>query len=37
MDSLIVWLFAALFVLLGLLVRKYPKLIAGYNTMSPER
>lgn len=37
MDSLVVWLFAALFVLLGLLVRKYPKLIAGYNTMSPER
>lgn len=37
MDSLFVWLFAALFVLLGLLVRKYPKLIAGYNTMSPER
>ena len=22
---------------MGLLVRKYPKLIAGYNTMSPER
>lgn len=37
MDSLFVWLFAAIFVLLGLLVRKYPKLIAGYNTMSPER
>lgn len=37
MDSLFVWFFAALFVLLGLLVRKYPKLIAGYNTMSPER
>lgn len=37
MDSLIVWLFAVLFVVLGLLVRKYPKLIAGYNTMSPER
>ena len=37
MDNLVVWLFAALFVLLGLLVRKYPKLIAGYNTMSPER
>lgn len=37
MDSLVVWLFAALFVLLGLLVRKYPKLIAGYNTMSPEQ
>ena len=37
MDSLFVWFFAAIFVLLGLLVRKYPKLIAGYNTMSPER
>lgn len=37
MDSLLVWLFAAFFVLLGLLVHKYPKLIAGYNTMSPER
>lgn len=37
MDSLFVWLFAAIFVLLGLLVHKYPKLIAGYNTMSPER
>lgn len=37
MDSLVVWLFAAFFVLLGLLVRRYPKLIAGYNTMSPER
>lgn len=37
MDSLVVWIFAALFVLLGLLVRKYSKLIAGYNTMSPER
>lgn len=37
MDSLVVWLFAALFVLLGLFVRKYPKLIAGYNTMLPER
>lgn len=37
MDSLFVWLFAAIFVLLGLLVRKYPKLIAGYNTMLPER
>lgn len=37
MDSLLVWLFAAFFVLLGLLVCKYPKLIAGYNTMSPER
>lgn len=37
MDSLFVWLFAAIFVLLGLLVRKYPKLIAGYNTMSSER
>lgn len=37
MDSLFVWIFAAIFVLLGLLVRKYPKLIAGYNTMSPER
>lgn len=37
MDSLFVWLFAAIFVLLGLLVRKYPKLVAGYNTMSPER
>lgn len=36
MDSLIVWLFVAFFVLLGLLVRKYPKLIAGYNTMSSE-
>lgn len=33
MDSLLVWLF----ILLGLLVRKYPKLIAGYNTMLPER
>lgn len=37
MDSLFAWLFAAIFVLLGLLVRKYPKLIAGYNTMLPER
>ena len=37
MDSLFVLLFAAIFVLLGLLVRKYPKLIAGYHTMSPER
>ncbi len=37
MDMLIVWIFAAIFILLGFLVRKYPKLIAGYNTMSPER
>lgn len=37
MDAFVVWLLAVLFVVLGLLVRKYPKLIAGYNTMSPER
>lgn len=37
MEAYLVWLFAALFVVLGLLVRKNPKLIAGYNTMSPER
>lgn len=37
MDAFVVWLFAVLFVVLGLLVRRYPKLIAGYNTMSPER
>lgn len=37
MDTFVVWLLAVLFVVLGLLVRKYPKLIAGYNTMSPER
>lgn len=37
MDAFVVWLFAVLFVVLGLLVRKYPKLIAGYNTMLPER
>ncbi len=36
MDILI-GLLAVLFVVLGLLTRKYPKLIAGYNTMSPER
>lgn len=37
MDAFVVWLLAVLFVVLGLLVRKYPKLIAGYNTMSLER
>lgn len=37
MDAFVVWLFAVLFVVLGLLVYKYPKLIADYNTMSPER
>ena len=37
MEAYLVWLFAALFIVLGLLVRKNPKLIAGYNTMSPER
>lgn len=37
MDAFVVWLLAVLFVVLGLLVSKYPKLIAGYNTMSPER
>ena len=37
MEAYLVWLFAALFVVLGLLVRKNPKLIAGYNTMSSER
>ena len=37
MDAVVVWLLAVLFVVLGLLVRKDPKLIAGYNTMSPER
>lgn len=25
------------FILLGLLVRRFPKLIAGYNTMTPEQ
>ena len=37
MEAYLVWLFAALFVVLGLLVRKNPKLIAGYNTMSSAR
>lgn len=37
MHPFIVWFFAVLFIVLGLLVRKYPKLIAGYNTMPPER
>lgn len=36
MDAFVVWLLAVLFVALGLLVHKYPKLIAGYNTMPPE-
>lgn len=36
MDILI-GLLAVLFVVLGLLTRRYPKLIAGYNTMSPEQ
>ena len=26
-----------LFIILGLLVKKYPNLMAGYNTMSPEK
>ena len=26
-----------LFIILGLLVKRYPNLMAGYNTMSPER
>lgn len=37
MDTALIWIFAVFFIFLGLLVRKYPKLIAGYNTMSPER
>lgn len=30
-------LFSAFFILLGLLVWRFPKLIAGYNTMTPEQ
>lgn len=30
-------IFSAFFILLGLLVRRFPKLIAGYNTMTPEQ
>ena len=30
-------IFSALFILLGLLVWRFPKLIAGYNTMTPEQ
>ena len=29
-------IFSAFFILLGLLVWRFPKLIAGYNTMTPE-
>ena len=30
-------IFSAFFILLGLLVWRFPKLIAGYNTMTPEQ
>lgn len=30
-------IFSAFFILLGLLVWRFPKLIAGYNTMMPEQ
>lgn len=30
-------IFSVFFILLGLLVWKFPKLIAGYNTMTPEQ
>lgn len=30
-------IFSAFFILLGLLVRRFPKLIAGYNTMTSEQ
>ena len=30
-------IFSAFFILLGILVWRFPKLIAGYNTMTPEQ
>lgn len=30
-------IFSAFFILLGLLVWRFPKLMAGYNTMTPEQ
>lgn len=35
--SIHILIFSAFFVLLGLLIWRFPKLIAGYNTMSAER
>lgn len=32
-----IWITAAILFVLGLLVRRYPNLIAGYNTMSAEQ
>ncbi len=32
-----IWITAVILFVLGLLVRKYPKLIAGYNTMTAEQ